>query len=264
MTVKLNFVMIQQRVELLPVQVSEQLQADMENKVNKDTVQYEILWSGNREWVMDEVSEGPSGRYLNRWVNVIEEKGWGEEEKEQLRDVIAAYCQFSIRTGAYARGEFYVRHGDWHGALMDIRENVHEDPKVVVMRWEKKEGKDMGELWEKEHQYEETILIRRTKEIAKIRWMSPLLLPKEEPVTPDESNIGEIEKRSNMEEDDATNNVDSSERILKERTEADFVSENIHEDQYQGEAKGVTTPNVLLPLQEPGRLKETIKNILKN
>ena len=67
-----------------------------------------------------------------------------------------------------------------------------------------------------------------------------------------------------MEEDDATNNVDSSERILKERTEADFVSESIHEDQYQGEAKGVTTPHVLLPLQEPGRLKETIKNILKN
>ena len=82
MTVKLNFVMIQQRVELLPVQVSEQLQADMENRVNKDTVQYEILWSGDREWVMDEVvSEGPSGKCLNRWVNVIEEKGWEEEEK---------------------------------------------------------------------------------------------------------------------------------------------------------------------------------------
>ena len=93
-----------------------------------------------------------------------------------------------------------------------------------------------------------------------------MLLPKEEPVTPDESNIDEIEKRSNMEDDDATHNlkVDSSKRILKERTEADFVIENIHEDQSQGEAKGVTTPHVLLPLQELGRLKETIRKILKN
>ena len=66
MTVKLNFVMIQQREQLLPAQVREQLQADMENRVNKDIVQYNILWSGNREWVMDEMSEGPSGRYLNR------------------------------------------------------------------------------------------------------------------------------------------------------------------------------------------------------
>ena len=85
-------------------------------------------------------------------------------------------------------------------------------------------------------------------------------------MTPDESNTDEIEKRSNMEEDDATHNlkVDSSKRILKERTEADFVIESIHEDQYQGEAKGVTTPHVLLPLQELGRLKETIRKILKN
>ena len=272
MTVKLNFVMIQQRVELLPVQVSEQLQADMENRVNKDTVQYEILWSGDREWVMDEVvseeeamDEGPSEGCLNRWVKVIEAKGWEEEEKKHLRDVIEAYCDFSTRSGAYARGEIYVRHGDWHGALMDTRENAHEDPKIVVMGWKKKQGRVMGELWEKEHQYEETILTRRTQEVAKIRWTSPMLLPKEEPVTPDESNTDEIEKRSNMEEDDATHNlkVDSSKRILKERTEADNMIENTQEDQSQREVRGVTTPHVLLPLQELCRLRDTIRKILR-
>ena len=278
MTVKLNFVMDQQREQLPPAPVREQLQADMEDRVNKDIVQYNILWSGDSEWVMDEVvneeeamttsmeTDGwPREGCLHRWVNVIEAKGWDKEEKKHLRDVIEAYCDFSTRSGAYARGEIYVRHGDWHGALMDTRENAHEDPKVVVMGWEKKEGRVMGELWEKEHQYEETILTRRTKEIAKIRWTSPLLLPKEEPVTPDESNIGEIEKRSNMEEDDATHNlkVDSSKRILKERTEADNMIENTQEDQSQGEVRGVTTPHVLLPLQELCRLRDTIRKILR-
>ena len=68
-----------------------------------------------------------------------------------------------------------------------------------------------------------------------------------------------------MEEDDATHNlqVDSSKRILKERTEADNMIENTQEDQSQREVRGVTTPHVLLPLQELCRLRDTIRKILR-
>ena len=108
MTVKLNFVMDQQREQVPPAPVREQLQADMEDKVNQDIVQYNILWSEDSEWVRDEVvneeetmatnmeTDGwPREGCLHRWVRVNEAKGWCKEEKKQLSDVIAAYCDFS-------------------------------------------------------------------------------------------------------------------------------------------------------------------------
>ena len=246
--------------------------------MKQDIVQYNILWSEDSEWVRDEVvneeetmatnmeTDGwPREGCLHRWVRVNEAKGWCKEEKKQLSDVIEAYCDFSTRSGAYARGEIFVRHENWHGVLVDTRENAHEDPNIVIMGWKRKQEKIMGELWEKEHQYEETILTRRTQEVAKIRWTSPMLLPKEEPVTPDESNTDNIGKRSNMEEDDATHNlqVDSSKWTLKEWTEADNVTEKTQEDQSQREVRGVTTPHVFLPLQELCRLRDTIRKILR-
>ena len=45
----------QQREQLPPAPVREQLQADMEGKVNQDIVQYKILWSGDSECVRDKI-----------------------------------------------------------------------------------------------------------------------------------------------------------------------------------------------------------------
>ena len=167
---------------------------------------------------------------------------------------------------------------------MDTRENANEDPNIIVMGWQRKQEKTKGELWEKEHQYEETILTRRSQEVAKIRWTSPKLLLKEEPVTPDsgdtldESNtvidiwyesstdMTDITgERSNMEEDDATHNlqVDSSKWTLKEWTEVDNVAEKTQEVQSQREVRGRTTPYVFLPLQELDKLRATIRKTLR-
>ena len=285
----------QQREQLPPAPVREQLQADMEDKVNQDIVQYKILWSGDSECVRDEVvneeetmatnmeTDGwPREGRLQRWVRVNEAKGWCKEEKKQLSDVIEAYCDFSTRSGAYARGEIFVHHENWHGVLVDTRENAHEDPNIIVMGWKRKQEKTKGELWEKEHQHEETILTRRSREVAKIRWASPQLLIKEEPMTQgetlDESNtvidiwyenkqdITDIRgEESNMEGDDATTNlqVDSSKWTLKELIQVDNITEEAQEGQSQGGVRGVTTPYIFLPLQELDELKATIRKTLR-
>ena len=108
----------QQREQLPTAPVREQIQADMEGKMNQDIVQYKILWSGDSECIRDEVVDEedtmvtdmevdgwPREGRLHRWVRVREAKGWCKDEKKQLSDVIEAYCDFSTHSGAYARGE---------------------------------------------------------------------------------------------------------------------------------------------------------------
>ena len=45
----------QQREQLPPAPVREQLQTDMEDIVNQDITQYKIFWSEDSEFVMDEI-----------------------------------------------------------------------------------------------------------------------------------------------------------------------------------------------------------------
>ena len=287
----------QQREQLLPAPVREQLLTDMEDIVKKDITQYKIFYSEDSEFVMDEIvkdeetmainldTDGwPREGRMHRWIKVNEAKKWCKEEEKQLHDVVEAYCDFSTRSGAYGIGEIFVRHENWHGVLVDTRENAHEDPNIIVMGWKRKQEKTKGELWEKEHQYEETILTRRSREVAKIRWTSPKLLLKEEPVTLDsgdtldESNtvidiwyenrqdMTDINgERSNMEGDDATHNlqVDSSKWTLKEWTEVDNGFEKTQEVQSQKEVRGRTTPYVFHPLQELDKLRATIRKTLR-
>ena len=290
----------QQREQLLPAPVREQLLTNMEDIVKKDITQYNIFYSEDSEFVSDEVvkdeetlatnldTDGwPREGRMHRWIKVNEAKKWCKEEKKQLWDVIDAYCDFSTRSGAFGIGEIYVRHQDWQGVLVDIRENAHEDPNVVIMGWKRKQEKTKGELWEEEHQHEETILTRRSREVAKIRWASPLLI-KEEPMTQgetlDESNtvidawyedkqdITDIRgEESNMEGDDATNlQVDSSKcscggtyKAFKELIQVDNITEEVQEGQSEERVRGVTTPYIFLPLQDLDALKQTIRNTLR-
>ena len=168
----------------------------MEGKESQDILQYKIMWSSDSECIKDEVVDEedtmvtdmevdgwPREGRGHRWVKVREAKGWCKGEREELCEVIEAYCDFSTRSGAKARGEIFVRHANWHGIMVDIRESIHEDPGLIVTGWRRKYEKTRGELWEeKERNMEETILTRCSKEVAKIRWTSPKKLYKEEPV----------------------------------------------------------------------------------
>ena len=58
--------------------------------------------------------------------------------------------------------------------MVDVRENIHESPILIVTGWRKKgKNKTKGEKWEEgERDMEETILTRRSKDVARIRWTS--------------------------------------------------------------------------------------------
>ena len=72
-----------------------------------------------------------------------------------------AYCDFSTRSGARAKGEIFIRHANWQGIMVDIRESIHKDPSLIVTGWRRKYEKTRGEIREeKERNMEETILTR--------------------------------------------------------------------------------------------------------
>ena len=57
-----------------------------------------------------------------------------------------AYVNFSLKTGSRAKGEIWVRHTEWEGTLIDLRESNHESPKLVVAGWRAKgSNKTLGE-----------------------------------------------------------------------------------------------------------------------
>ena len=116
---------------------------------------------------------GHTGR-CHRWVKVAAARGWDEGEKEELQEVMEAYVDFSTRSSARAKGEIFIRHVNWEGFMVDVRESIHESPSLIVTGWRKKgKNKTKGEKWEEgERDMEETILTRRSKDVARIRWTS--------------------------------------------------------------------------------------------
>ena len=57
--------------------------------------------------------------------------------------------------------------------MVDVRESSHEDPSIIVTGWRNKGEKTRGEKREEEtRDMEETILTRRSKDVARIRWTS--------------------------------------------------------------------------------------------
>ena len=155
----------------------------MEGKESQDILEYKIMWTSDSECIKDEVvgeedtkvadmevNGWPHAGRGHRWVKVRAAKGWCKGEREELCEVMEAYCDFSIRSGARARGEIFIRHANWQGIMVDIRESIHEDPSLIVTGWRRKDEKTRGEMWEeKERNMEETILTRRSKEVARIR-----------------------------------------------------------------------------------------------
>ena len=155
----------------------------MEGKEIQDIFQYKIMWTRDSECIKDEVVDEEDTKVAemevdgwpregrgHRWVKVREAEGWGKGEREELCEVMEAYCDFSTRSGARAKGEIFTRHANWQGVMIDIRESIHEDPSLVVTGWRRKHGKTRGEMWEeKERSLEETILTRRSEEVARIR-----------------------------------------------------------------------------------------------
>ena len=59
-------------------------------------------------------------------------RGWGEIEKKELQEIMETYIDFSIKSGLRAKGEIFVWHVEREGGLVDVRENNHESPNLVV------------------------------------------------------------------------------------------------------------------------------------
>ena len=125
-------------------------------------------------------------------------------------------------------------------------------------------------------------MTRRSQEVAKIRWTSPKILLKEEPVTPDsgdtldESNtIMDVWYECNMDMTDITREQSNVEYEMMQEThnsKVDSSKEWIEDDnvfkkpqgvQSQGEVRGRTTPYVFLTLEELDNLRATIKKTLR-
>ena len=132
---------------------------------------------------------------------------------------------------------------------------------------------------------EETILMRRSKAVARIRWTSPKKLCKEEPVTQDsegdtldESNtIMDVWYENNIDltnitgehsivEDDVMNEAESGSKVdsTKKWIKGKNMTREAEGDQSQGEVRGSTTPYIFLTLEELEALRATIKKTLKD
>ena len=117
--------------------------------------------------------DGQKGRG-HRWINVLAAAQWGETERRELQEVMEAHMTFSLKTGLRAKGEIWVRHTEWEGALIDLRESNHESPKLVVAGWRARgSNKTLGERWEEEEEnLEETILTKGPRDFSRVRWVS--------------------------------------------------------------------------------------------
>ena len=244
----------------------------MEGKETQDILitQYKIMWTEDKECIKDEVvdeeeTEGdeievdgwPRDKRGHRWVKVNEAGGWAKGEREELCQVMGAYCDFSSHSGAKAKGEIFTRSTNWQGVMLDIWENIHDDPSIVVTGWRRKQGKTRGEMWEeKERSLKETILTRRSEEVARVRWTSPKMVYEEE-TTLDSLDAGETLDESNVIVDVL---VDSP----KKRTVSDTMIKKTERDQSQREVRGRTTPYVFLPLRELEKLRTVIRKTLSD
>ena len=92
----------------------------------------------------------------------------GGTEKKELKEVIDAFVKFSLKTGARAKGEIWVRHTEWEGTLIDVRDSNHESPEMIVTGWRPRgSNKTLGEVWEEgEENLEETILTRGSRDVS--------------------------------------------------------------------------------------------------
>ena len=122
----------------------------------------------------EEVEGWPKVGRGHRWINVLAAAQWGETEKIELQEVMDAYVTFSLKTGSRAKGEIWVRHTEWEGALIDLRESNHETPKLVVAGLRATgSNKTLGERWEEEEEnLEETILTKGLRDVSRVRWAS--------------------------------------------------------------------------------------------
>ena len=112
-------------------------------------------------------------------------------------------------------------------------------------------------MWEeKERSLKETILTRRSEEVARVRWTSPKLVYEEE-TTVDSLDAGETLDESNVIVEVL---VDSP----KKRTVSDTMIKKTERDQSQREVRGRTTPYVYLPLRELEKLKAVIRKTLRD
>ena len=105
----------------------------MECQNSEEILEYDIMWGSENKFVQDEVvrDEGddidgwPRTGRCHRWVKVAAARGWGEREKKELQEIIEAYIDFSIKSGARTKGEIFVRHVEWEGVMVDVRESIH-------------------------------------------------------------------------------------------------------------------------------------------
>ena len=174
--------MVSREKQLSTVTTSEGVNTDMECQNSEEILEYDIMWGSESKFILDEVVRGegddidgwPRTGRCHRWVKVAAAREWGEREKEELQEVMEAYTDFSIKSGARAKGEIFIRHVEWEGVMVDIRESIHESPSLIVTGWRKRgKNKTKGERWEEsERDMEETILTRRSKDVARFRWTS--------------------------------------------------------------------------------------------
>ena len=252
------------------------------------------MWGTEEKFVKDEVvrDEGeetdgwPRTGRSHRWIKVAAANEWGETEKRELKEVMETYVDFSLRTGSRARGEIYVRHVEWEGVLIDVRESNHESPSLVLAGWRPRgKNKTIGERWEEgEENLEETILTRGSRDVGRIRWASQ----RRRELSELRELSGEASGTQGGESDtsimDSTNTKweggeSNGENAVMQEAESDiYVMDSATEEQREGgetmgreegweQSPGVAeeglTPYEFLPLEELQNLRETIKKSLR-
>ena len=170
--------------------------------------------------------------------------------------------------------------------MVDVRENSHEDPSLIVTGWRKKDEKTRGEKWEEEtRDMEETILTRRSKDVARIRWTSQKKLyggESGESDTMDSANtIMDVFYEKNIDLTNITGergqsnvgdeimqhaesdiNVDSA-TAKEQRGEGVIRTTEESGEQSQAAAGEGLTPYIFLTLEELEKLRETIRKTLR-
>ena len=259
------------------------------------------MWGTEEKFVQDELVRGegedidgwPRTGRSHRWIKVAAAREWVETEKKELKEIMETYIDFSLKTGSRAKGEIYVRHVEWEGVLVDVRESNHESPSLVVAGWRKRgKNKTRGERWEEsEGDLEETILTRRSNDVGRIRWASQKreLSGGESGTQGGESDTGIMDSTNTIMHVFEENKIDltnitgergqsSGENAIMQEAESDIngvdsatkqreggvtMAREEGGEQSQGVAGEGLTPYVFLTLEELQNLRETIKKSLR-
>ena len=146
--------MVSREKEHWAVTTMEGVKQHVESYGSEDIIENDMLWGTEEKFVKDEVvmdvgEEVDGWPRIGKghcWIKVSAAAEWGETEKRELQEAMDAYVNFSLKTGSRAKGEIFVRHTEWEGALVDVRESNHESPRLVVARWRSRgNNKTLGE-----------------------------------------------------------------------------------------------------------------------